>query len=175
MRQPSARSFAIRACALVRNEEASRESIEALQQEFTQWRTGQTGLSRFDSYALDTVKDFISNCYFSIKLRRISSLDEFYKLKKRIEAVQSESGLLNYHPFEKLLESLERLLNEQEKGIIVDEDIEAYSRILEKYISHYKNCVEKNFYPFQLPVADCIAKGGIFVASSAARPLHQSS
>lgn len=134
-------------------------------------------VSQFNSYAIRSIKNYISNCRFSLLLKQGNFTVE--KLKNdldEIESIQEETGIKNYHPYKKALSFLGNYLgslkNEGNKEL--QDGLDLYNKIFKKYKSVYEECILRHFTPFQLTVEDCKTQGGIFMASSLSKPISPS-
>ena len=134
-------------------------------------------VSQFNSYAIRSIKSYISNCRFSLLLKQGNFTVE--KLKNdlhEIESIQEETGIKNYHPYKKALSFLGNYLgslkNEGNKEL--QDGLDLYNKIFKKYKSVYEECILRHFTPFQLTIEDCKTQGGIFMASSLSKPMSPS-
>ena len=134
-------------------------------------------VSQFNSYAIRSIKSYISNCRFSLLLKQGNFTVE--KLKNdlhEIESIQEETGIKNYHPYKKALSFLGNYLGnlKDEGNKELQNGLDLYNKIFKKYKSVYEECILRHFTPFQLTIEDCKTQGGIFMASSLSKPISPS-
>lgn len=138
-------------------------------------------LRLFDSYALNTVTNYMHNCRFSflISSKQIS-FDKLVEELHDIENIQSYTGVKNYHPFQKTVEYLSKYIRNEisDKQNInqIKEYKKYYNIIIEKFQETYKWCQKSQFYPFQLWYNECLDKITdigivVFTPSSFCRPI----
>lgn len=135
--------------------------------------------SIFIKYAIESVRHYLHNCCFALKLEREDyKIDELENDIKQIKEIEKQTKIHNFHPYEKaitfLSNQLDKLLSKSsgEGNIDVLIKIDKYYN---KYLEDYKNsidwCIQLGFYPFQLENRDCINKHKIFMASSFSKAL----
>lgn len=144
--------------------------------EFTQ-QLKAGNISQFNSYAIRSIKNYISNCRFSLLLKQENYTVENLEIDlNEIESIQEETGIINYHPYKKALSFLGKYLESFKEGeyIKFQDGLNLCNKIFEKYKSIYEKCIELHFSQFQLTIEDCKTQGGIFIASSLSKPISPS-
>lgn len=130
----------------------------------------QRGLCLFDQYAVNSIRNYIHNCRFSLLLKQEKYTIETLEADlNKIESIQEETGICNYHPYKKILKYLDDYFKENEE-IITQNHLDLFNTIFEKYQSSYEACIQRHFQPFQLLIDDC-KRSGIFIAASFSRPI----
>lgn len=135
----------------------------------------------FDSYALNTITNYMHNCRLSFLIsNKQMKFDNLVKELEEIESIQSTTGVKNYHPFKKAIEYLSdyirKEMSEKQDISLILEHKQYYNKVLEKLQDAYKWCSKNQFYPFQLWYNECldvINDMGIvvFTPSSFCRPI----
>lgn len=138
-------------------------------------------LRLFDSYALNTVTNYMHNCRFSFLIsNKQMRFDDLVKELEDIQSIQSTTGVKNYHPFQKAIEYLsdyirKEISSKQDINLVLEHK-QYYNNILGKLQDAYRWCSKNQFYPFQLWYNECldiINDIGIvvFTPSSFCRPI----
>ena len=141
-------------------------------------------ISIFSSSVITLVIVFIITYTFAFALLSLKSYNSKFENSNQIilylndiESVQEDTGIKNYHPYKKALlflsDYLEKLKENDKKEL--QEGLNLYNEIFEKYKSTYEVCIWRNFTPFQLVIEDCKTQGGVFIASSLSKPISASS
>ena len=115
-------------------------------------------VSLFNSYAIRSIKNYISNCRFSLLLKQGNYIvDNLKNDLNEIESIQEETGIVNYHPYKKALSFLGNYLGSLKDGGNKEfqDGLDLYNKIFKKYKSVYEECILRHFTPFQLIVEDC--------------------
>ncbi len=161
------------------SEKSSVQRLDNLLYNFKEYEQNlkEEGVSQFNSYAIRSIKSYISNCRFSLLLKQGNFTVE--KIKNNIdeiESIQEETGIKNYHPYKKVLSFLGNYLGnlKDEGNKELQNGLDLYNKIFKKYKSVYEECILRHFTPFQLIVEDCKTQGGIFIASSLSKPISPS-
>lgn len=161
------------------SKKCSLERLNNLLSDFEEYerRLKTSTISQFDDYAVRSIKSYISNCRFSLLLKQSNyTLEQLETNLNEIESVQEDTGIKNYHPYKKALlflsDYLEKLKENDKKEL--QEGLNLYNEIFEKYKSTYEVCIWRNFTPFQLVIEDCKTQGGVFIASSLSKPISPS-
>lgn len=161
------------------SEKSSVQRLDNLLDNFTEYEQSlrEESISQFNSYAIRSIKNYISNCRFSLLLKQENYTVENLKIDlNEIESIQEETGIINYHPYKKALSFLGKHLEgfKEEEYIKFQDGLNLYNKIFEKYKSIYEKCIGVHFTPFQLMIEDCKTQGGIFIASSLSKPISPS-
>lgn len=88
------------------SEKSSVQRLDSLLCNFEEYEQNlrEVDVSQFNSYAIRSIKSYISNCRFSLLLKQGNFTVK--KLKNdldEIESIQEETGIKNYHPYKKAL------------------------------------------------------------------------
>jgi len=138
--------------------------------------------SLFDSYALNTITNYMHNCRYSflISTKEIS-FERLVEEIEKIKYIQSLTGIKNYHPYKKTVEFLKEYIRKEitsktDISLIVEHK-KLYDKILAKLQDTYQWCKKNQFYSFQLCYDECldrITDFGIlvFTPSSFCRPIN---
>lgn len=135
----------------------------------------------FGTNALNSIKNYLYNCKFSIDISGNSYT--FESLKKdilQLEELQSETGINNYFPFYKALQFLERKISLDFSSTSnnlsqIRLEIQYFSELIGKFEKNLQWCIRNRYYPFQLLANECITPDEeipIFMASSFNRPIN---
>ena len=107
-----------------------------------------------NAYADKSVRNYMYNSRFSFKCQCLNdyTLSQMRSDLDEIEAIQNETLIINYHPYQKAFEfSLKKTLDHMRAGApkkMVEEDIEC----LQKYYEKFKNSLDwcKKFQPYTM-------------------------
>lgn len=135
----------------------------------------------FDKLALDSMKNYLYNCKFSMELtsNKQYSYNNLKEELSQLEELQLNTHIFNYFPYYKALKFLERTISNDfstNKGVeVIEEKISFFDELLVKLKNNLKWCKRNKFYPFQLLKNDCTVNDSnitIFMASSFNRPIN---
>ena len=136
----------------------------------------------FDKYAINSLKNYMQNCYFSFLLSKQHIKFEDFKVEvDKIDNLQLQTKIYNFHPYEKAIEYLLNEIDINIKDGVDKKKILEKQQLLEKYYNKLKNaiswCQGQDYYPFQLPYWECLHKINdaniiVFIPSSFTRPLN---
>lgn len=134
-------------------------------------------ICQFNRYAIECVRHYLYNCQFSLKLDNPQyTISELANDIKQIRKVQTQTQILNYHPYYKGLEFLCKKIKDNAisrySSTQIDEFSELFCTLLDQYENALDWCVHRCFYPFQLTIQDCINSENVFFASSFSVPLN---
>lgn len=136
--------------------------------------------SDFNLLALNTIKNYLYNSRFAIRL-----LSDNYGVERlrcdvqELENIQIETHIHNYFPFYCALKFLgekisKELVEEKNNVDYIENEIEYYKTLLDKFQGALNWCSRNRYYPFQLLLNECTITDNnitVFVASSFARPI----
>lgn len=137
-------------------------------------------LREFDQYALQTIKNYMHNCVFSALLSISDSYSEIKDYLKKIQEIQNETFINNYHPYQKaieyMIENIRNSIKSNENIDIIKEKEEFLKEIACYFEKAYKWCKKYQFYPFQLMYNECLTRLTkdsliVFSPSSFCRPI----
>ena len=140
----------------------------------------------FNRYALNTVRNYLYNCNFSMRCKSDSfDFESFKRLLTELETIQKDTMIYNYHPY---LKSLQYLTSRMREHLQKDDNLNLVNemknlawRCLEKLKNNKSWCVKTQTYPLQLPYDECIFKINghdeienieVFNPSSFCRPIN---
>ncbi len=135
----------------------------------------------FDSYALNTISNYMYNCRFSFLTSTAKfSFERLVDEMRKIENIQSSTGIKDYHPYQKTVEFLKGFIRKEissKKDInLITEHKSLYNKTLKELQETYQWCKKTQFYPFQLCYDECLdkitdLKMEVFTPSSFCRPI----
>lgn len=135
--------------------------------------------SKFDKYALCTLRNFMHNCKLSFVLQQKGcSIPQLCEELNEIESIQVETRIRNFYPYKKALEFLLKEAKSKIDKRDISFDYNGTIRLLDTYMDKFDNnidwCQRHCFYPIQLLLNECIVPVGrnkIFLPSSISRPI----
>ncbi len=120
----------------------------------------------FDEFSLKTVLNYLHNCRFSFYTQKCSpDLSGIKQELDKIKDVQALTQIRNYHPYEKAIDAILRIVEDDYAKNKVEDSCagEAFDE-LEDLLKKYEECVEwgkvHKFFPFQLPFDESITHDG---------------
>ncbi len=135
----------------------------------------------FDSYALNTITNYMYNCRFSFLTSTANiSFERLVDEMVKIENIQSSTGIKNYHPYQKAVEFLKEFIRKEissKKDVnLITEHKSWYNKALKELQETYQWCKKNQFYPFQLCYDECLDRINdfemvVFTPSSFCRPI----
>lgn len=148
------------------------ERLDNLLENFEMYskQIAQKELCLFDRYAMKSIRNYIYNCRFSLLLKQKKyTIENLEADLNKIETIQEETGIYNYHPYKKILKHLDDYFKENEEAV-TQKHLDLFNKVFEKYQSSYEACIQRHFQPFHLLIDDC-KRSGFFVATSFSRPI----
>lgn len=155
--------------------------IEHILSDFNNYYEALTALFHkrsFDTYALNTLKNYMYNSRFSYRMKNDGYSFKLMKIDlKEIISLQKTTGVSNFYPYRKAIEYIFSQF-EQNKNL-KNEELKEYKALLNECISKFADSIEwcktMNFYPIQSLFRECLTIvhdfGAVFVASSFCRPI----
>jgi len=155
------------------------EQLKNLKQQFDDFERSKTknDISAFDKYALNSIKNYIFDCLFAIKVE-----DKKYDYKdlkedlKNIHKIQQDTKINNYHPYYKALQWFSEKVKNDAFGDDDDDSSQDKDKTYKELINLYEKslgwCDHRRFYPIQLLKEECITNNKIFIASSVSLPIN---
>lgn len=140
-------------------------------------RSKNIRIDTFDQYSIDSIKHYLYNCRFSLKIcQQNYSIEDLNNDIKDIKEVQFQTKIFNYHPYYKALEFLSNKIHNSSLESADLNEIKSINTLYKELFQELKSsidwCAHRRFYPFQLEKTDCKTAEGIFIASSFARPIN---
>ncbi len=122
----------------------------------------QTLEEKYDKFSLNSVYNFINNCRFSFFTQCDSpSLREIRKELRKIEDIQTKTGVKNFHPYEKAIKAIihcieSHLQTSDFEDRLIDEKLEELDRLILVFEESCKWSKSHRFFPFQLPFTESL-------------------
>ena len=135
---------------------------------------------QYDKFSLNSILNFVYNCRFSFYTKKCNpSLKDIKNEIRKIEEIQSKTGVKNFHPYEKAIEAVTLCIeshlktNEFEDNLI-KEKLDELDRLIASFENAYEWSESHKFFPFQLPFDESLCPSesaaiSLFVPSAHAK------
>lgn len=140
-------------------------------------------IEEYDKFSLNSIFNFLHNCYFSFYTQKCDpNLRQIKEQLRHIEHIQARTGVKNFHPYEKAIETIIKCIElhigkDDFDNRLIEDKLEELDRVILLYKEAYEWSRSHQFFPFQLPFEEsiyCTSDGAIklFVPSAYARYIN---
>lgn len=115
----------------------------------------------FNKYALRSVLGYMYNCLLSLKCRKHKkySFDDLIVDMDKINVIQKECWIYNYHPYQKAIEyaiySIKEDMGQKKEKKILEDKLSLLKKWQEIYNENIEWCKQYQCYAFQLSFNEC--------------------